>query len=178
MVREGGSPPGERTGFRDPLCGRLRDRGSPRRRRPANHGGSTQTDEQVRSDGPPGEDTAGAVSAAPDQQLRNRGAGSPRTEDIRLSGIYYLLGKISARPLGGQTKDGEEPTQACAGSPVGMVPKTSAYSDQGTAPEALAKVARPLRLLRDHWQLLQPQGFPGGSAKDLETLAVSATPRW
>jgi site-specific DNA recombinase len=48
VVREGGSPPPARRSLRDPLCGRLRDRGSPRRRRPANHGCLTQADEQVR----------------------------------------------------------------------------------------------------------------------------------
>jgi len=48
---------------------------------------------------------------------------------------------------------------------------------QGTAPEARAKAARPLRVLRDHWQLLQPPGISGGSAKDLAAQAVSATPR-
>ena len=37
-----------------------------------------------------------------------------RTDDIRLSGIYPLLGTIPARRMGGQTEDGEEPTQACA----------------------------------------------------------------
>src|SRR5271166_1243812 len=177
MVREGSSPPPERTGVCDPLCGRLRGRGSPRRRCTANHGGPTQTDEQVRSDGPPGEDTPGAVSAASSGQLRNGGTGPTRTDDIRLSGVYPLLGTIPARRMGGQTQDGEEPTQACACSAVGMVPKTSASSDQGTASEAHAKAAGPLRVLRDHWQLFQPQGFPRGGAKDLETLALSATPR-
>ena len=177
MVREGSSPPPERRSLRDPLCGRLRDRGSPRRRRPANHGGLTQADEQVRPDGPPGEDTPGAVSTAPSRRLRNRGTGPTRTEDIRLSGIYPLLGTIPARRMGGQTEDGEEPTQACVISAVGMVSKKSAPSDQGAAPEAHAKAARPLRVLRDHWQLLQPPGIPGGSAKDLATQAVSATPR-
>ena len=67
MVREGSSPPPERRSLRDPLCGRLRDRGCPRRRRPANHGGLTQADEQVRPDGPPGEDAPGAVPTAPSQ---------------------------------------------------------------------------------------------------------------
>ena len=55
--------------------------------------------------------------------------------------------------------------------------KQSASADQGSAPEAHAEAARPLRVLRDHWQLRQPPGFPGGSAKDLAALAVSATPR-
>jgi site-specific DNA recombinase len=61
MVRDGGSPPPERTSLPDPLCGRLHHRGSPRRRRPANHGGSAQANEQVRADSPSGEDTSGAV---------------------------------------------------------------------------------------------------------------------
>ena len=95
-------------------------------------------------------------------RLRNRGTGPTRTEDIRLSGIYPLLGTIPARRMGGQTEDGEQPTQACVSSAVGVVPKESARSDQGTAPEARAKAARPLRVLRDHWQLLQPPGIPGG----------------
>ena len=58
------------------------------------------------------EDAPGAVSTAPRRQLRNRGTGPTRTEDIRLSGIYPLLGTIAARRMGGQTEDGERPTQA------------------------------------------------------------------
>ena len=59
----------------------------------------------------------------------------------------------------------------------GMVSEKSAPSDQGAAPEAHAKAARPLWVLRDYWQLLQPPGISGGSTKDLATQAVSATPR-
>src|SRR5271165_896873 len=177
MVREGSSPPPERRSLRDPLCGRLRDRGGPRRRRSANHGCLTQADEQVRPDGPPGEDTPGAVPTAPSRRLRNRGTGPTRTDDIRLSGIYPLLGTIAARRMGGQTEDGAQPTQACVIGAVGMVSKASAPSDQGAAPEAHAKAARPLRVLRDHWQLRQPSEISGGSARDLETSAISATPR-
>ena len=44
----------------------------------------------------------------------------------------------------------------------GMVSKKSTRSGQGTAPEARAKAARPLRVLRDHWQLLQPSGILEG----------------
>jgi group II intron reverse transcriptase/maturase len=144
----------------------------------ANHGCLAQADEQVRPDGPPGEDTPGAVRTVPSSRLRNRGTGPTRTNDIRLLGIYSLLGAIPARRMGGQTKDGEEPIQASVIRAVGMVSPESASSDQGTAPETHAKAARPFRVLRDYWQLPQPQGFPRGSAKDLETLAVSATPRW
>ena len=107
---------------------------SPRRRRPANHGGPAQADEQVRTNGPPGEDASGAVPTDPDRRLRHRGTGTPRTDDIRLSGLYPLLGTISARRMGGQTEDSEEPTQACVCSAVGMVPKKSAPSDQGAIP--------------------------------------------
>ena len=173
----GGSCTAQRVNYSQALCGRLCDRGSPRRRRPANHGGLTQADEQVRSDGPPGEDAPGAVPTAPSPQLRNRGAGPTRPDDIRLPGIYSLLGTIPTGRMGGQTEDGEEPTQACVSSAIGVVSKKSAPSDQGAAPEAHAKTARPLRVLRDHWQLLQPPGMSGGSAKDLAPQAVSATPR-
>jgi hypothetical protein len=89
-----------------------RDRDSPRRRRHANHGGIAQADEQVRPDGPPVEDTLGAVPTAPGRRLRTRGTGPTRSDDIRFFGIYALLGTISASRMGGQTKDGEEPTQA------------------------------------------------------------------
>src|SRR5262249_35321353 len=136
LVREGSTPPPEGRSLHDPLCGRLRDRGRPRRRRPANPGGLAQADEQVRPDGPPGEDPLGAVCPAPSRRLRNRGTGPTRTEDIRLPGIYPLLGTIAARRLGGKTEDGARPTQAGAISAVGMVPKESARSDPGTAPEA------------------------------------------
>ena len=55
--------------------------------------------------------------------------------------------------------------------------KKSARSDQRTAPEAHGETARPLRVLRDYWKLLQPPGIPGGSTEDLATRALSATPR-
>jgi nuclease S1 len=61
VVQEASSSPPARKSVLDPLCGRLCDRGSPRRRRQAHHGCLTQADEQVRPDGPPGEDPAGAV---------------------------------------------------------------------------------------------------------------------
>ena len=71
MVRAGGSPPPERRGVPDSLCGRLRDRGGPRRRRAADHGGLAQADEQVRLDGPPGEDTTDPVPPARSRRLRD-----------------------------------------------------------------------------------------------------------
>src|SRR4029078_3244484 len=120
----------------------------------------------------------GAVSTATGRRLRNGGTGPPRTKDIRLSGIYSLLGTIPAGRMGGQTENGEEPTQSRATIAVGMVPKTSAPSDQRPTPEAHAKAARSLWVLRNHWHLLQPPGFSGGSATDLATAAVSATPSW
>jgi len=76
MVHQGGSPPPARGRLPDALRGRFRDRGDPRRRRQANHGGTPQTDEQVRLDGPPGEDASGAVPAAPGRRLRHRGTAS------------------------------------------------------------------------------------------------------
>ncbi len=119
----------------------------------------------------------GAVRTAASRRLRNRGTGPTRTGDIRLPGIHPLLGPIPTRRMGGQTEDGEQPTPARALRAVGMVPQEPAPSAQGAAPEAHAKAARPLRVLRDYWQLLQPPGIPGGSAKDLATTAVSAPPR-
>ena len=106
----------------------------------ANHGCLTQADEEARPDGPPGEDAPGAVRAAPGQRLRSGGTGPTRTNYIRLSVIHPLLGTIPTRRMGGQAEDGEQPTQACAGSAIGVVPKKSARSDQGAAPEALQKL--------------------------------------
>jgi len=40
-----------------------------------------------------------------------------------------------------------------------------------------AEAARPLRVFRNHGQLLQPSGIPGGRAEDLEAMAVAAPPR-
>ncbi len=42
--------------------------------------------------------------------------------------------------MGGETKDGGEPTQACVISAVGMVSKTSAPPDSGAAPELTQKL--------------------------------------
>ena len=104
MVREGGSPPPERGSFLDSLCGRLRDRGGPRRRRPADHGGLAQADEQVRLDGPPGEDARGPVPSGRRGRLRTRGPELHWPPDIRLLGLHPLLGTKPTRRMGGQCK--------------------------------------------------------------------------
>src|SRR6516225_5770322 len=57
-----------------------------------------------------------------------------------------------------------------------MVSKEPTPTDLGAAPYTNAEAARSLRLLRDHRQLLQPPGIPGGGSENLETLAVAATP--
>ena len=114
MVREGGSPPPERGSFLDSLCGRLRDRGGPRRRRPADHGGLAQADEQVRLDGPPREDARGPVPSGRRGRLRTRGPELHWPPDIRLLGLHPLLGTKPTRRMGGQAQDGEGPTQASA----------------------------------------------------------------
>src|SRR5271166_5508450 len=122
MVREGGSPPPERGSFLDSLCGRLRDRGGPRRRRPADPGGLAQADEQVRLDGPPREDARGPVPSGRRGRLRTRGPELHWPPDIRLLGLHPLLGTKPTRRMGGQAQDGEGPTQASAGRAGGVVP--------------------------------------------------------
>src|SRR5829696_445153 len=176
MVRAGGPPPPERGGLLDSLRGRLRDRGSPRRRRAADHGGPSQADEQIRLDGPPGEDAVGAVLAARPGRLRNRGTGSTRTWDIRLSGFHPLLGPNPTRRLGGQAQDGEEPIEASVSSAVGLVPEEPTPADRGSIPDAQAEGARPLRLLRDHGELRLPASVPRGGTKDLAAVARSPSP--
>src|SRR5262249_873670 len=99
-----------------------------------------------------------------------------RSADIRLSGLHPLLGPKPARRMGGQAQDGEEPTQARVCSAVGLVSRESAPSDQGAAPEARREAARPLRVLREYRELLQPPEVRGGYTEDLETLAVAAQP--
>jgi hypothetical protein len=100
-----------------------------------------------------------------------------RSGDAASRQAVTRLGTIPARRMGDRTEDGEEPTQACTRSAVGMVPEKSAPFDQGAAPQAHGKAARPLRVLRDYWKLLQPPGISGGSSRDLETPAFSASPR-
>ena len=75
------------------------------------------------------------------RRLRNRGTGPTRTEDIRLSGIYSLLGTIPARCMGGQTEDGEEPTSSRVSSAVTDGVGKICTFDQGAAPEAHGKAA-------------------------------------
>src|SRR5208337_2002152 len=104
----------ERGSFLDSLCGRLRDRGGPRRRRPADHGGLAQADEQVRLDGPPREDARGPVPSGRRGRLRTRGPELHWPPDIRLLGLHPLLGTKPTRRMGGQAQDGEGPTQASA----------------------------------------------------------------
>ena len=130
------------------------------------------------SDGPPGEDAPGAVPTAPSGRLRNRGTGPTRTR--RHSTFWDSPTTGDDRRQGGwvvKRKTAKSRLKRALCSAVGMVSEESAPPDQGATPEAHAEAARPLRVLRDHWQLLQPPGIPGGSAKDLATVAVSATPR-
>ena len=97
------SPSSERTSLPDSLCGRLRDRGSPRRRRPTDPGGAAQANEQVRLDGPPGEDALGAVPTVPRRRLRHQGRGTTPNQGHSTFWVHPLLGTISARRMGGQT---------------------------------------------------------------------------
>ena len=78
----------------DPLCGRLRDRDSPRRRRTANHGCLAQADEQVRPDGPPGEDASGAVPTAPTRTTpKPRNGNQPEPTTFDFLGFTHYWGR-------------------------------------------------------------------------------------
>src|SRR5271157_2874202 len=178
MVREGSSPPPERTGLPHSLCGRLPDRGGPRRRRPADHGSLAQADEQVRFDGPPGEDALGPVPSGRRGRLRSQGSELDRSADIRFPGFHPLLGPKLKGRMGGQAQDGKEPTEASVSIALGLVPAEPASTDRGSTPDAQAEVARPFCVLWDHRQLPQSPGVPGGSQEDLATLAIPAPPRW
>src|SRR5208283_4677296 len=83
-------------------------------RRPADHGGLAQADEQVRLDGPPGEDARGPVPSGRRGRLRTRGPELHWPPDIRLLGLHPLLGPKSEGRMGGQAQDGEEPLDASA----------------------------------------------------------------
>ena len=111
---------------------------------------------------------------ADDSETEERDPPGPRTFDFL--GFTHYWGRSQRGAWVVKRKTANSRLKRCVGSAIGMVPKESARSDQGTAPEARAKAARPLRVLRDHWKLPQPPGIPGGSAKDLATQAVSATP--
>src|SRR5271157_796923 len=176
MVREGSSPPPERTGLPHSLCGRLPDRGGPRRRRPADPGGLAPMHEQVRLDGPPGEDALGTVRSAPTRRLRDHGREAHPTKVIRLPGIHPLLGSKLKGRMGGQAHDGEKSIEANASIALRLVPAEPASADRGSTPDAQAEVARPLCVLWDHRQLPQPPGVAGGSKEDLATLAIPAPP--
>jgi hypothetical protein len=116
----------------------------------------------------------GAVPTARGWRLRNPGKESLRTEDIRRSGIYPLLGPIPPRRMGGETQDGEEPISSSAQNAVGVVPEEPAQSHPGATSETPSEAERALRILRDHRQLVPPLGLPETSAKDLEALAQPA----
>src|SRR5208337_1906793 len=177
MVCEGSSHPPERRSLLDSLCGRLRDRGGPRRRRPADHGSLAQADEQVRFDGPPGEDALGPVPSGRRGRLRSQGSELDRSADIRFPGFHPLLGPKLKGRMGGQAQDGEEPTEASVSIALGLVPAEPASTDRGSTPETQAEAARPLCVLWDHRQLPQSPGIPGGSKKDLAEKAIAAPPR-
>ena len=111
-------------------------------------------------------------------ELRNRGTGPTRTDDIRLSGIYSLLGTI--------------PTGAW------VVKRKTANSRLKRALAALSEWCRKnlhLPIKEQHQKLAQKlrghygyygiignfhslQEFREDSTRDLEALAVSAPPRW
>ena len=101
-----------------------------------------------------------------DSETEERESPEPRTFDFL--GFTHYWGR-SQRVRGWSNDRRRKADSVARLSAGGMVSKKSARSDQGTAPEARAKAARPLRVLRDHWQLPQPPGISGGSAKDLAT---------
>src|SRR5271157_2156689 len=130
MVCEGSSPPPERRSLLDSLCGRLRDRGGPRRRRPADPGSLAQADEQVRFDGPPGEDALGPVPPGRRGRLRSQGLELHQSWDIRLPGFHPLLGSKLKGRMNGQAQDGEKSIAANASIALRLVPAEPASADR------------------------------------------------
>ena len=70
-------------------------------RTPTPRGGLAQADEQVRLDGPPGEDGACPVPSGRRGRLRTRGPELHRPPDIPLLGLHPLLGTKPTRRMGG-----------------------------------------------------------------------------
>ena len=96
VVRSGGKTAPEGGSVLDSLCGRLRHRGGPRRRRTADHGGFTQADEQVRLDGSPGEDAAHPVPTGGIAQLRFEGGRLFLAETFDFLGFTHYWGQSRA----------------------------------------------------------------------------------
>ena len=112
---------------------------------------------------------------AASSETEERDPPGPKTFDFL--GFTHYWGRSRNGVWVVKRKTAKQPAQACVKSADGMVSQKYAPSDQGAAPEAHAKAARPLWVLRDHWKLLQPPGIPGDCARDLETPVVSATPK-
>ena len=111
---------------------------------------------------------------AVDSETEERDPPEPRTFDFLGFTHYWGRSQRGAWVVKRKTAKSHSIARLSA---IGLVLKKSAPSSQGATPKAHAKTARPLWVLRDHWQLLLPPAIPGGCTRDLATVAVSAPPR-
>ena len=104
-------------------------------------------------------------------------AGDTRPSTFDFLGFTHYWGRSMAGGWVVKRKTAKGRLKRAFRGAVGLVPSQSASADPGATPDAEAEAARALRVLRDHRQLPQPPGVPGGGRADLEALAVAASPR-
>ena len=120
------------------------------------------------------EKPAGNWVGCPWNRERERSADAGRDAVVRA--VYGRVDETDAgHRRGWKTAKSRLKRALC--NAVGVVPAKPAHFGQGTTPEAHAKAAGPLRVLRDHWQLRQPSAISGRHAKVMVPPAVSASPR-
>jgi hypothetical protein len=112
---------------------------------------------------------------AHDNEAEHQAAGAfDGPLEVGESDPKVLKGFPSGR-MGDKASDGEGPTQAGGSGAIGVVPGEPTRADRVSTPGPQAEAPGPLRVLRDHGQLLlQPPGFPGGVATDLAAMAVAS----
>ena len=94
---------------------------------------------QVRPDSPPHQDP---TASDPTRWVGQGAEGRHQETELRLSGVYPLLGTIPARALGGEAEDGERPLRACVAGGVGVAEGPSVRSGGLATPTAGAKATR------------------------------------
>ena len=141
----------------------LRDGFLRRGRRETGPCGPAEASWPIRPHPPPGEDPAGALQAAP---IRWRGSPSG---DLRLRGIYAVLGSLPPWQVGAEGEDGREPTHPRSTDPEGMDGAQSPLAGRCAGRGSRAEAPRSLQLLRGAWELSLHRSLPTRSDQTVET---------
>ena len=121
----------------------------------------------------------GAVPAAPSRPTpKPRNGTHPNRRTFDFLGFTHYWGRSRRGAWVVKRKTAKSRLKRALAALSEWCRKNLHAADQGSAPEAHAEAARPLRVLRDHWQLRQPPGTSGrerDGSGDAGCLGVAET---